>query len=134
MRKHYYFAKTLAVLYLLIMTFTTMFYGAPKIIVTAHEMLVLHEKIQMYNDATIKTDEMTEENIRNCEKRKEYYNSPDSLIHWFANLDRWLKVLVAIAAVASYPMFVYMWLVLILEELARKIRRQNHKRRNPKVS
>ena len=117
MRKHYYFAKTLAILSLLIMTLTTLFYCAPKVISTAAKMAVLNDNIQYYNEQYRKTDEMTEEVQKYFDARNEYYKSQDTLVHWFANLKSLFKMLVVVAAMASYPMFLYMWTVLIVRRL-----------------
>ena len=133
MRKHYYFAKTLAILSLLIMTLTTLFYCAPKVISTAAKMAVLNDNIQYYNEQYRKTDEMTEEVQKYFDARNEYYNSQDTLVHWFANLNSLFKMLVSVVAIASYPMFLYMWTVLIATRVRRmrraKVREQQQRRK-----
>lgn len=133
MRKHYYFAKTLAILSLLIMTLTTLFYCAPKVISTAAKMAVLNDNIQYYNEQYRKTDEMTEGVQKYFDARNEYYNSQDTLVHWFANLNSLFKMLVSVAAIASYPMFLYMWTVLIATRVRRmrrvKVREQQQRRK-----
>lgn len=129
MRKHYHYAKNLAILALLIMTFTTLFYHAPKIISTAVNMTVLNDNIQFYNEQYRKTNEMTEEVQKDFEARNEYYNSQDPMVHWFANLNSLLKLLVFVVALASYPMFLYMWVVLIAERVRRvKARKQRSRK------
>lgn len=133
MRKHYYFAKTLAILSLLIMTLITLFYCAPKVISTAAKMAVLNDNIQYYNEQYRKTDEMTEGVQKYFDARNEYYNSQDTLVHWFANLNSLFKMLVSVAAIASYPMFLYMWTVLIATRVRRmrraKVREQQQRRK-----
>lgn len=134
MRKNYYCAIIIAILSLLIMTLTTMFCYSPKIILTACKMAVLNDNINFYNEQDIKTDKMTEEVQRDINERNKYYNSQDPLIHWFANLSTLLKLLFTLLALASYPMFLYMWLVFIALIVIKKRRAKVRKQQRRKVA
>lgn len=128
MRKHYYFAKTLAILSLFIMTLATLCHYAPKVISTATEMAILHDNIQFYNEQYMKNNEMTEEVKEYFEARAKYYNSQDPIVRWFANLNSLLKLLVFVVAIASYPAYLYMWIILIATKI-REARIKKQQRR-----
>lgn len=119
--------KILTILTLVMGTITILQTNA-KIISTSAKLLSMNDSAQFYNEQVRKTDKMTDEYNEMDAERKQIYNSNDVVIRVFSNRNACIKLVVLLWAIVSFPIFGYMWLLLIFQE----IRRTNIKRKKEK--
>ena len=101
------------------------------IFLTSVKLLTVRDNISYYNEAYRKTDSMTEDVLKEYEKREELYNSEDSTVRWFCNLPTLAKALVAIVAFLSFLAVPFLYLINILDAIRyfkwRKRKAQKHR-------
>lgn len=118
---------------LLIMLFgmISIFSISGKVLKTAANLIVLNDNIQYYNEQYRKTDAMTEKALEYMEERENnYYNSEDSIVRGFSNLNTLFKLFAILVALASYPFVLYLLFVQFIRTIvpfAKKRKNQRHR-------
>lgn len=127
--------KILTILLLVIGT-TAVFQTSAKIVKTSVKMIVLRDNASYYNEQYRKTDAMTQEYLQNNEERQKIYNSEDIVVRIFSNQHILVKIVILLCALALFPLIIYMWIVLIVTEIARfmyRSRKKHNRRKSGKV-
>ena len=91
--------------------------ASAKIVKTAVDLAVLNDNARFYNEQSVKTDKMTAEYLENQKIRnEEFYNSEDSLVHWYSNT----KAKVVFLLLAVVLMFIPVAVFLVVFEYVRR--------------
>ena len=129
-------SKILTLLMLVLGTITII-ESCNKIVGTTFELLVLRDNALYYNSLPIKSEKLNEEYDKNDTKRKEIYNSEDTLIRTFSNQNALVKVCICVIAILTYPLVFVAWarqMVLYLFKIRRKIIKTKRNPKSKKIS
>lgn len=87
----------------------------PKVIYTGCSLIVLHDNTDFYNEQSRKTDAMTSEQEKeNQERNDNFYQSEDSIIRTYSNMNAFFKIVLLFLALFAYLLIPLMWIGQIL--------------------
>ena len=98
-----------------------------RILITGWNLFNISLEVSDYNEATIRTDEMTTRIEQVEGMRYEIYHSEDWLIRTFANSHVSVKLVVILMAIVCYPVVGLFWISLIVEAVEDRIDRNKRK-------
>jgi len=88
-----------------------------KVVKTGTTLIRINDNIQYYNSSDRKTDDWTYQVQQEFNERESLYSSSDTVVRLFANLPAFLKLLVLLLAIATYPAVGWMWVFLIVRQI-----------------
>lgn len=137
MRNNNFFMKnilvTIVTLLCLVVGTVTVVQQSCKIVKVGANLMVLNDNASFYNESSRKTDEMTEEYLRNQAEREKFYQSEDTVTRVFSNLPTFTKLLVwilALAAIPFVPIIVFFHILRKIYVMRRRMQRAKRKARN----
>ena len=125
------------ILTLVIMLFgmVSIFNMSGKVLNTAWNLAFLNDNIQFYNEATRKTDEMTQDVMEDIEERdNNFYHSDDIIVRGYSNLNIVLKIAVILVAILSYPLTAFIVALQLIKTIRVALKRKQHKKHSNVVS
>ncbi len=88
-----------------------------KIVKTGVMLIELNNNATDYNEAQIKTNQMTEEYLENQAEREKFYQSEDTVIRVYSNFPTIVKLLVLLLAIYAIPGVPFMVLLYVVREV-----------------
>lgn len=88
-----------------------------KVVKTGTTLIRINDNIRYYNSSDRKTDDWTYQVQQEFNERESLYSSSDTVVRLFANLPAFLKLLVLLLAIATYPAVGWMWVFLIVRQI-----------------
>lgn len=88
-----------------------------KVVKTGMTLIRINDNIRYYNSSDRKTDDWTYQVQQEFNERESLYSSSDTVVRLFANLPAFLKMLVLVLAIATYPAVGWMWVFLIARQI-----------------
>lgn len=104
-----------------------------KVIDTAFDLMILNDNAQFYNEQLCKTDAMTEEYRENNKLRQAIYNSEDTIVRVYSNMNVLLKLFFLFVAVALLLAVPLLWIYCIFVMVYRFLYRRQTRTRRRKV-
>lgn len=113
---------------------STITHTCAKVVDTAVSLIILNDNAQFYNEQPRKTDSMTEDYIENNKLRQEFYNSEDTVIRVYSNMNILLKLFFLFVAVVLLFAIPLLWVYCMFAIVCRFLYKSQARKRKAQKS